>query len=348
MQRARHRAASRTRLENNASLTVFTLLKQQTVTLGTDLVTVSQPIKRVRPSDNEIIIFRVGSIGADAAQHPDRPDGRRAYRSHDGVVERRGGRGGGRWTPGLASAFVERRGRHAEKRPSTRIVARDRLGRAHWALAFGDGDRAKHRRDAVPQPGARDLGDLGPRAWRIDAILRPAPAPESTVRRQILNLRGSQPRAHRRAPLSHGWRVRAAAAKWSRVHRGWRQGERQDRAGRGVEAAHPAATAGSPLHLMVNCMSLNNLGPVVERQFGREQFMAVCWGRGCWVTSSRTSGVPTTPSGRRLQSSAWWAHSHLPQRAQGPVRGLRRQGVPEPARVRGPQRHVRSDEQADR
>ena len=42
----------------------------------------------------------------------------------------------------------------------------------------------------------------------------------------------------------------------------------------------PLLLHGSPLHLMVNCMSLNNLGPVVERQFGREQFMAVYLGSG--------------------------------------------------------------------
>ena len=37
-----------------------------------------------------------------------RPDRRRAYRSHDGVVERRGGRGGGRREPGMASSSVKR------------------------------------------------------------------------------------------------------------------------------------------------------------------------------------------------------------------------------------------------
>ena len=42
----------------------------------------------------------------------------------------------------------------------------------------------------------------------------------------------------------------------------------------------PLLLHGSPLHLFVNCMSLNNLGPVVERQFGREQFMAVYLGAG--------------------------------------------------------------------
>ena len=32
---------------------------------------------------------------------------------------------------------------------------------------------------------------------------------------------------------------------------------------------------GSVVHLAVNCMSLHNLGPVVERQFGRDQFWAI-------------------------------------------------------------------------
>jgi membrane associated rhomboid family serine protease len=29
----------------------------------------------------------------------------------------------------------------------------------------------------------------------------------------------------------------------------------------------------SVVHLLVNCYSLHNIGPVIERQFGKEQFM---------------------------------------------------------------------------
>jgi membrane associated rhomboid family serine protease len=37
----------------------------------------------------------------------------------------------------------------------------------------------------------------------------------------------------------------------------------------------PMFLHGSVVHLAVNCMSLHNLGPVVERQFGRDQFWAI-------------------------------------------------------------------------
>ncbi len=37
----------------------------------------------------------------------------------------------------------------------------------------------------------------------------------------------------------------------------------------------PVVLHGGVMHLAVNCMSLNTLGPAVERQFGREQFWAV-------------------------------------------------------------------------
>lgn len=42
----------------------------------------------------------------------------------------------------------------------------------------------------------------------------------------------------------------------------------------------PTVLHGSVVHLLVNCYSLHNIGPVIERQFGREQFLAVYVGGG--------------------------------------------------------------------
>ena len=106
----------------------------------------------------------------------------------------------------------------------------------------GQRDRQEHRHRAVQKPGPRHLVHLEPRARCVDRLLRPAPAPESTVQRNA-DVRRSQPRAHRRAALGHRGRIRPSAAQRTRVHRGGRQGERQDRVGPGVEAAHAAAAA---------------------------------------------------------------------------------------------------------
>ena len=65
----------------------------------------------------------------------------------------------------------------------------------------------------------------------------------------------------------------------------------------------PLLLHGSPLHLFVNCMSLNNLGPVVERQFGREQFMAVYLGAGLLGNFLSFKRVQTTRWARRAPSS---------------------------------------------
>ena len=42
----------------------------------------------------------------------------------------------------------------------------------------------------------------------------------------------------------------------------------------------PLALHGSVVHLLVNCYSLHNIGPVIERQFGREQFLITYVGAG--------------------------------------------------------------------
>ena len=42
----------------------------------------------------------------------------------------------------------------------------------------------------------------------------------------------------------------------------------------------PLVLHGSVLHLAFNCFSLHNIGPVIERQFGRTQFLAVYLGAG--------------------------------------------------------------------
>ena len=51
-------------------------------------------------------------------------------------------------------------------------------------------------------------------------------------------------------------------------------------AGQAWRLLTPLVLHGSVVHLLVNCYSLHNIGPVIERQFGREQFMAVYLGAG--------------------------------------------------------------------
>jgi uridine nucleosidase len=46
-------------------------------------------------------------------------------------------------------------------------------------------------------------------------------------------------------------------------------------AGQVYRLVTPLLLHGSPLHLLVNCMSLHNLGPVIERQFGRDSFVGL-------------------------------------------------------------------------
>ena len=51
-------------------------------------------------------------------------------------------------------------------------------------------------------------------------------------------------------------------------------------AGQAWRLLTPLLLHGSVVHLLVNCYSLHNIGPVIERQFGKEQFLAVYLGAG--------------------------------------------------------------------
>jgi uridine nucleosidase len=66
----------------------------------------------------------------------------------------------------------------------------------------------------------------------------------------------------------------------------------------------PVVLHGGVMHLAVNCMSLNTLGPAVERQFGREQFWAVYLASALGGNYLSFRFCRTTRWGRRAPSSA--------------------------------------------
>ena len=150
------------------------------------------------------------------------------------------------------------------------------------APRLGMAIRAKHRRDAVPQPRAGDLGDL--RASRLAASTLYTTSARPPTRRYDDEDRTNLEIPTARSPTRSSGPRLAVPLRLLSGHAftaGWRaKSDAQDRAGRGVEAAHPAATAWfPPCTSWWNCRS-SNLGPVVERQFGRGQFMAVYLGSG--------------------------------------------------------------------